>query len=147
MPPKGHQSLPPPHGTSARYNRGCRCGDCALARSDRARKARLAKAAPLGIIDPQAASAGESSPVSPGPAEQAVRAELETLPEATEQRLALAAIAVVLAQGLDNPAFRSSHPGMSRELAKVLDKLRTVGVRRLRLVDVSKLSRGGPARV
>jgi hypothetical protein len=65
----------------------------------------------------------DSPPPEPGKTEAAVIAELDGL-EMTPGRLALAALALVLARDLDNDRLAASHAALSRELRSTLEALR-----------------------
>ena len=93
------------HGTRRRYNEGCRCEDCtadntAYHQEYRQRLIGAEPANPSSVVT-------VSSPVTPGPVEAGVEAEIAELADA---RPGLAAAALALARILDNPRAVSSQP-------------------------------------
>jgi hypothetical protein len=67
-----------------------------------------------------------SSPVTPGPVEAGVEAEIAGLAEA---RPGLAQIALAMARLLDNPRAVATQPAAAKVLAALLDKLRSASAR------------------
>jgi len=97
------------HGTRRRYNEGCRCEDCtadntACHQEYRQRLIGAEPANPSSVVT-------VSSPVTPGPVEAGVEAEIAELADA---RPGLAAAALALARILDNPRAVSSQPAAPR---------------------------------
>jgi hypothetical protein len=112
------------HGTRHRYNDGCRCEDCTAANAayqQRWRKSRIgAEPTTPGVV------VTVSSPVTPGPVEAGVEAEIAGLAEA---RPGLAQIALAMARLLDNPRAVATQPAAAKVLAALLDKLRSASAR------------------
>jgi hypothetical protein len=99
------RSMAAKHGTRRRYNEGCRCEDCtadntAYHQEYRQRLIGAEPANPSSVVT-------VSSPVTPGPVEAGVEAEIAELADA---RPGLAAAALALARILDNPRAVSSQP-------------------------------------
>ena len=106
------------HGTLHRYNQGCRCLDC-VDRNTSYRQERRDK------LSGQDITAGQG----PGQVELGVREEIAG---AVEARPGLAAMAVCLAQLLDNPRARNQHAATAKVLTHLLDELVKVGAPRRR---------------
>ena len=111
-----------PHGR-ARYTKGCRCGVCREANRAYGRKYR-ARRVIHAVPDAQADTedtAGTEQPQT-GIVVAAVQAQLDDLGTA-EHRPGLAAIAVKLAELLDNPLALPQHPAAAGRLVELLVKL------------------------
>ncbi len=104
------------HGTRYRYSKGCRCEDCAEAERQYQRDYRL-RGGPAVMAD--FGGRGEG----PGPVESGVQAEIGGL--ATQARPGLAAMALSLAQLMDDPKARNQQPAAAKVLAGMLDALRS----------------------
>lgn len=126
-----------PHGRS-RYVAGCRCGTCKLANREyqRTRRAR-----PLAAVTPPPPGV-TTPPDTAGPVVAAVRAQLELL-DASDDRPALAAIAVALAEVLDNPAAIPQHAAAAHRLVELLGSLSQGSGRRGRLASVRDMTGRG----
>jgi hypothetical protein len=112
------------HGTRQRYIGGCHCEDCTAANT--AYQHRWRQSRTCG--EPSTPNVAVSlSPVTPGPVEAGVQAEIGGL--AMEARPGLAAMAVSLAQLMDDPKARSQQPAAAKVLAGMLDKLRSASGR------------------
>jgi hypothetical protein len=85
------------HGTRRGYNDGCRCDDCKNAQRLYQQRYRERSLSPVTHVSPPLAD--------PGPVEWAVQDEIDGL--AIEARPGLAAIALSLAQLMDDPKARS----------------------------------------
>jgi hypothetical protein len=93
------------HGTRRRYNEGCRCEDCT---ADNTAYHQEYRQRPIGDEPANPSSVVTvSSPVTPGPVEAGVEAEIAGLADA---RPGLAAAPLALARILDNPRAVSSQP-------------------------------------
>lgn len=121
------------HGTLHRYNEGCRCLAC-VDRNAEYRQQRRDKVS--GDVVP--AGGG------PGPVELAVCEEIAGVADA---RPGLAAVAVCLAQLLDNPQGRNQYAAAAKVLTGLLDELVKVGVprRRSHLALVREMTEKGGA--
>jgi hypothetical protein len=121
------------HGTLSRYNSGCRCGDCVYRNSSYRQQRR----AGLSASD---ITAGQE----PGRVELGVREEIAL---AVESRPGLAAMAVALAQLLDNPRATNQYPAAAKVLTELLDELGKVGAprRRSHLALVREMTENGGA--
>ena len=111
------------HGTRRRYNEGCRCEDCtadntACHQEYRQRLIGAEPANPSSVVT-------VSSPVTPGPVEAGVEAEIAELADA---RPGLAAAALALARILDNPRAVSKPAGRRQGAGGVAGQA-TFGVR------------------
>jgi hypothetical protein len=125
-----------PHGRRSRYNAGCRCGECRSANRDHQRSRRSKHLTPV--------PAGEVSPPAEfidGPVTEAVRAQLEHLPSAQE-RPGLYAIALRLAQLLDNPTAVPQYASTARVLTDLIATLSKHSARRTRLSAVRNMTPG-----
>lgn len=128
------------HGTRYRYAKGCRCDDCSEAERLYHRDYRLRGGGSAG-----GASVPTDTNVSLGPVELAVTAELAGYPLSAE-RPGLTAIAVCLAQLLDNSKAVAAHPSAARELGRVLDALsKGAAVRHRKLAVVKSMTDKGGA--
>jgi len=125
------------HGRG-RYTRGCRCAVCRRANREYARKRRATK---LRAV-PELAAQPEQ-PAS-GVVVAAVQAQIDRL-GAAESRPGLAAIAVCLAELLDNPHAVPQHPAAAGRLVELLGKLAQDQRRGGRLAAVRDMTdrRGG----
>jgi hypothetical protein len=150
------------HGTDAAYrycragSDGGRCNSCKDAHADaEARRAAARRGLPEPPPQPDSPDASvtvlpKPSVVeddAPGPAEQSVLDEVETLSAAARRPSAVQA-AVRLARNLDNPRLATSHATLAKQLVAIMDSLREASAlgRRGRLASVAALSaRRGPA--
>ena len=121
-----------PHGRG-RYNRGCRCGTCRKANRDYARSRRSKHLQP--VTTPPPASPEKSGP---GRVAAAVRAQLDAL--GPVDRPGLVAVALVLAEDLDDQSAIPQHPAIAHRLTEVLEKLTRVAPRSARLSVVRSLT-------
>jgi hypothetical protein len=97
--------MPSRHGSRDRYHQGCKCTDCKAAEAAYRRRYRERKL--LGDIAPAAELSGQggSAPDSPGPIESVA---VEAIgPELARLRPDLTAVAVSLAQLMDDPRAKS----------------------------------------
>lgn len=106
------------HGR-ARYTKGCRCGECRAA--NRAYQARY-RATKLHAVPPAQQSAGMQRIETSTAVVDAVRAQLEDL-GAFQRRPGLAAIAVRLAELLENPLALPHHAAAAHRLVELLGRL------------------------
>ena len=125
-----------PHGRS-RYNAGCRCGECRTANRDHQRSRRSKHLSPVPAGDPSPPAEFVDGPVT-----AAVRAQLEHLPSARD-RPALVAIAVRLAQLLDNPTAVPQYASMARVLTDLIATLSKHSARRTQLSAVRSMTEPG----
>lgn len=110
------------HGTRRRYIEGSRCEDCIAANT--AYQHRWRQGRTCG--EPSTPNVAVSlSPVTAGPVESGVQAEIAGL--AAEARPGLAAIAISLAQLMDDPKARNQQPAAAKVLSALLDKLHRAG--------------------
>lgn len=100
------------HGTLSAYNNGCRCADCVERNASYRQQRRNGSDIDAGQV--------------PGPVESGVREEIGL---AVESRPGLAAVAVCLAQLLDNPQGRNQWAAAAKVLAGLLDTLSSVSAR------------------
>jgi len=121
-----------PHGRG-RYNRGCRCGTCRRANREYARSRRSRH---LESVTPPPPAPPEKS--GPGRVAAAVRAQLDAL--GPVDRPGLVAIALVLAEDLDDQSAIPQHPAIAHRLTEVLEKLTRVAPRSARLSVVRSLT-------
>ena len=121
------------HGTLHRYNQGCRCLDCV----DRMSEYRQQKRDKLSEHDIPAGR-------GPGPVELAV---CEEIAGAVQARPGVAAVAVCLAQLLDNPQGRNQYAAAAKVLTGLLGELGKVGAprRRSQLALVKSMTKEGGA--
>lgn len=101
------------HGTRRRYVEGCHCPDCTEANSVYQANYRQGRAGGESATPSVAVSV--SSPVTPGPVEVAVGAEVRGL---AEVRPGLAEVALALARILDNPKAISQQPGRGEGIGR-----------------------------
>jgi hypothetical protein len=106
------------HGTRYRYSKGCRCDACAEAARAYQRDYRLRGGGPQVMTDFNE---------SPGPVEIGVQAEIGEL--AAEARPGLAAMALSLAQLMDNPKAVNQQPAAAKVLTALLEKLGSASAR------------------
>lgn len=134
------------HGRT-RYTRGCRCAVCKAAERDYQRdRYRRQRGLP---VDPPAAwkpSVVISPPVSPpdGCVVAAVRAELATAPAAVE-RPGLTAVALALAEILDDKRHVATQPAAARQLVAILGTLSKGTQRRGKLAAVRSMTTNSPS--
>ncbi len=122
-----------PHGRT-RYNAGCRCGECRSANRDHQRRRRSKH---LTAVPPDE---GLQPPeFTDGAVTEAVRAQLADIAGALE-RPGLVAIAIRLAQLLDNQAAIPQHPQTAHRLTEVLTTLSKSSNRRGRLSIVRDMT-------
>jgi hypothetical protein len=123
--------MPARHGTRRRYTDGCRCTDCrnANAAYQQGYRQRLVTGEDRHVYQMEHLEnpdQRQSAPIvpngTPGPVESAVTAELAGYPLSAE-RPGLSAVAVRLAQLLDNAKAVATYPSAVRELRRVLDAL------------------------
>lgn len=124
-----------PHGRT-RYNAGCRCGECRAANREHSRRRR---AEPLRAVTTPPADVARAVPAPAGPVATAVRAQLDHMAGA-EDRPALAAIAIVLAEVLDNQNAVPQHAAAAHRLVETLDRLGRSPAARGRLRGVRSLT-------
>lgn len=124
------------HGRS-RYRQGCRCGVCREANREYQRRYR--SKTPLHPLPSPPAGTTPEDPAPAGPVAAAVRAQIENLSGA-EERPALAAVAIVLAELLDNDRAVPQHPAAAHRLVETLDKLGRSPAARGRLKGVRGLT-------
>lgn len=89
----------------------------------RQRKANGGPIGPSGKVVSLPTSSANTAPAAPGPVEAAVQAEIEHLQQ-TIDRPGLAAMALSLAQLMDDPTQKGKRPDASAKLDGLLDKLR-----------------------
>ena len=129
-----------PHGR-ARYQRGCRCADCCAANRAYARdRKRATQRAKLAALPAPAAATPEPAA---GPVAAAVINQIGGT-AAAQERPGLFAIAIRLAQLLDNPAAVPQHAAAAHRLTEVLERLAQSQPRRGRLSAVRDLTRPEP---
>lgn len=124
-----------PHGRS-RYNAGCRCGQCRASQREYQRNRRAKQLHP--VPDIPGVPAGDES-TSPGPVATAVAAELAGLP-AADERPGLAAIALRLAELLDDPQAMPHFAAAAGRLVDLLQRLGKSSHRRGRLTAVRDMT-------
>lgn len=130
-----------PHGRS-RYNAGCRCGVCKAANREhqrRHRAKRLTAVAPTG--DSPQPDGGSPPEFADGAVTEAVRAQLAGT-AAAQERPGLTAIAIRLAQVLDNQTAIPQHAAAAHRLMEVLTTLSKSSTRRGRLSMVRGMTDG-----
>lgn len=123
-----------PHGRS-RYNAGCRCGECRAANREHSRRRRSKQH--LKPLPTPAPAKGSQQPefAEDGRVTEAVRAQLADNP-AAQERPGLYAIAIRLAQLLDNPDAVPQYASAAHRLTEVLTILSKSAARRGRLSAV-----------
>ena len=126
-----------PHGRT-RYNAGCRCGVCRSANRDHSRRRRAGR--PTVVV----AGDGAAAPVGDGRVAAAVAAQLAGS-GCVAERPGLAAVAIRLAELLDNPDAVPQHPAAAHRLTEILGVLAKGSERRGRLSLVRSMSGSGPA--
>lgn len=136
------------HGTRGGYKDGCRCDECRDAQRRYQQRYRERSVAGVGNSHTSSSSvfAVSGYRTAPGPVESRVQAEIGAL--ATQARPGLAAMALSLAQLMDDPRARNQQPAAAKVLAGMLDKLRSVSAsgRRGGLTLVrTMIERGGSA--
>jgi hypothetical protein len=129
------------HGTRYRYAKGCRCDDCSEAERLYHRDYRL-RGGGSGVPIRNTSELSQSE--TPGPVESAVTTELAGYPLSAE-RPGLTAVAVCLAQLLDNSKAVAAHPSAARELGKVLDTLSKRSQRPRKLAVVKSMTTSSPS--
>ena len=112
-----------PHGRS-RYNAGCRCGECRAANREHSRRRRSKR---LTAVPP--AEGSQPPEFADGAVTEAVRAQLAETAVALE-RPGLVAIAIRLAQLLDNQAAIPQHAAAAHRLTETLTTLSKTSTRR-----------------
>lgn len=128
-----------PHGRS-RYQRGCRCATCCSANRTYARDRKRAKQSQLRALPPIPADPSpQDQPQEPGPVGAAVRAQLDTTAAARE-RPGLAAIAVALAEVLDNQSAIPQHAAAAHRLIELLGLMSKSATRHGRLTVVRSMT-------
>jgi hypothetical protein len=123
-----------PHGRRSRYNAGCRCGECRTANRDHQRSRRSKHLSPV--------PAGDPSPPAEfidGAVAEAVRAQLEHLP-AAQERPGTFAIAIRLAQLLDNPTAVPQYASAAKVLSDIITTLSKHSTHRTRLTAVRNMT-------
>lgn len=123
-----------PHGRRSRYNAGCRCGECRAANRDHARRRRSKhlQRVPAGDLSPPAEFID-------GPVTEAVRAQLEHLP-AAQDRPGLFAIAIRLAQLMDNQSAVPQYASAAKVLTDIITTLSKQSRRPGRLTAVRDMT-------
>lgn len=121
-----------PHGRG-RYNRGCRCATCKLANREYQRRHRSKRL--RAVTTPPADVTTEPT----GAVVAAVQAQLEGTAAALE-RPGLAAIAVRLAEVLDNQSAIPQHAAAAHRLVEILGTLSKSSMRRTRLSMVRSMT-------
>jgi hypothetical protein len=134
-----------PHGSRSRYNAGCRCDTCRQANRRYAqhyRRSRKLRAVP----EPQASTprSAEQTLPAPGVVTAAVVAQLADLP-AAEARPGIAAIAVRLAELLDNAEATPQHPAAAGRLVELLCQLAKAEPSRRGRLSLVRSMTSGPA--
>ena len=131
-----------PHGRSL-YNAGCRCGVCRAANRDHSRRRRSKH-----HLQPVSAPPAEASPPAEfisGPVTEAVAAQLADT-AAAQERPGLYAIAIRLAQLLDNPDAVPQYASAAHRLTEVLTTLSKSSTRRGKLRAVRGMTDNSPPR-
>lgn len=135
-----------PHGRG-RYTKGCRCGVCREANRQYARQYRAKSPLQLVAEKPTPPPNGEPvitsmtlTPIEPSTAvREAIQAQLDELGVA-ESRPGLAAIALKLAELLDNPLALPQHPAAAGRLVELLGRLSKERQRRGNLAAVRAMT-------
>ena len=122
-----------PHGRG-RYNRGCRCATCKLANREYQRRHRSKRL--RAVTTPPADVTTEPT----GAVVAAVQAQLDGTAAALE-RPGLAAIAIRLAEVLDNQSAIPQHAAAAHRLVEILGTLSKSSTRRTRLSAVRSMTR------
>lgn len=135
-----------PHGR-ARYTKGCRCGVCREANRQYQRKYRAKS--PLHLVADKPTPPRSGEPVITGvtltPIEastavrEAVQAQLDEL-GVTDSRPGLSAIALKLAELLDNPLALPQHPAAAGRLVELIGRLSKERQRHGRLAAVRSMT-------
>lgn len=123
------------------YNRGCRCDLCKQAATDARRERRRLEREAVGelagrtrLVSIPTGGAATSANVhvcsQTTPENSCVAGVLEEIGALSNPRRGLVAVAIAMAQLLDNPKAVSSHPPAAGRLVQVLDKLRSSSPRR-----------------
>ena len=131
------------HGRT-RYTRGCRCAVCKAAERDYQRdRYRRQRGLPHDPPNPPRLNVINSPPFSShdGSVVAAVRAELDGAPAAAE-RPGLAAVALALAEILDDPRHVATQPAAARQLVAILGVLSRRSRRREALTAVRAMTEG-----
>jgi len=123
-----------PHGRRSRYNAGCRCGECRTANRDHQRSRRSKHLQP--VPRPEGSPPAE---FIDGPVTEAVRAQLAGLP-AAQDRPGTLAIAIRLAQLLDNPTAVPQYASAAKVLADIITTLSKHSTHRTRLTAVRNMT-------
>lgn len=115
------------HGTGRCYREGCRCDDCRRAMREynadlRRRKAEGGPIGPSGRVIELPSASANSRGAGPGAVEAAVLEEISDL-QLTSDRPGLAAMAVSLAQLMDDGASKAKRPEAAAKLEGILEKL------------------------
>ncbi len=128
-----------PHGRS-RYNAGCRCGECRAANREHSRRRRSKQH--LKPLPTPAPAKGSQQPefAEDGRVTEAVRAQLADT-AAAQERPGLYAVAVRLAQLLDNPDAVPQYASAAHRLTEILGRLSKDTQRRGKLAAVRALTR------
>lgn len=135
-----------PHGR-ARYTKGCRCGVCREANRAYQRRYRAEKLKPVPDL-PAAAKPAETREFggdtwtrieSSNVVAEAVQRQLDEL-GVQERRPGLAAVALRLAELLDNPLALPQHPSAAGRLVEILGQLSKDTQRRGKLAAVRSLT-------
>lgn len=116
------------HGTAQGYRDGCRCDPCRAGMREYHADLRRRKAAGEPVGNPGRvvnfpAQPANAQPATPGPVESGVAAEIRDLQQ-TSDRPGLAAMALSLAQLMDDPAAKTKRPEAAAKLGEILEKLR-----------------------
>ena len=133
------------HGTAQGYRDGCRCDDCRLGMREYHADLRRRKAAGEPVRGPGKvvslpSAAANTRPAGPGPVEAAVLEEIEGL-QLTSDRPGLAAMAVSLAQLMDDPMSKGKRPDAAAKLEQLLEKLhKGADVKKSRLATVRAMT-------
>ena len=125
-----------PHGRS-RYTAGCRCGTCKRANREYARRRRTQHL--TAVTTPPPADLTPEAPAPIGAVVAAVQAQLADLPAALE-RPGVTAVAVKLAEVLDNDSAVPQHAAAARALIEILGGLHKSSARRARLSAVRSMT-------
>lgn len=137
-------------GSESSYAGGCRCDLCKRAASDARRLRRQRAREAVGALPcsdiPRTPLVSITSPdtnVSPAERASCVDAVQQEIDSLISPRPGLAAVAVALAEILDNPKATSSKPAAANQLMRVLELLRksSDGARRGRLAVVKSMTR------
>lgn len=138
------------HGTAQGYRDGCRCDDCRRGMREYHADLRRRKAAgePVGVPGKVVSLPSVSAnrlPAGPGPVESAVLEEISGL-QLTSVRPGLAAMAVSLAQLMDDAASKGKRPDAAAKLEQILERLhKGADVRKSRLAAVRSMTSSSSA--